>query len=51
MKQVNVRLPDAVKQLATADAKKNHWSVNTWVYVAIQEKLDRSKKENESAAA
>ena len=39
--QINVRIPAGNKKLVKDAAIKNHWSVNTYVNVAIEEKLQR----------
>lgn len=45
MKTISLRLDDKIHREAKRSAKKELRSLNSWMTVAIQEKLDRPKKE------
>lgn len=46
--QTNLRIPRDLKSSVIESAKSNRWSINTWINVAIEEKLARERK-NEAA--
>lgn len=46
--QTNLRMPRELKNSVIESAKNNRWSINTWINVAIEEKLARDQK-NEAA--
>lgn len=39
-----LRIKDDVRKNAQTEAEKCRWSLNTWITVAIEEKLERDKE-------
>lgn len=39
-----LRIPQEIKDTVAIEAKAHRWSINTWINVAIEEKLEREKK-------